>query len=227
MEEIESFLQLSKNIPITFFESLLILIFSYLAGFTIRYFFIKYGESMSSKIAFGNSLIMCTISVSGLIAIVKSSLALSLGLVGALSVIRFRTAVKEPYNLSFVLFSISVAIAIGASYFRFAFLLLFVGCLVIYFINQKNNKLFRERNVGELDNINVELPAGSNLEDIYLIFDKFLLSFFIRAISERKDGTISISIRASIPNRNAVEQIRKEIRKKYSENIFTFYGTSL
>ena len=48
---------------------------------------------------------MVSISVAALIAVVKSSLALSLGLVGALSVVRFRTAIKEPYNLSFLLLS--------------------------------------------------------------------------------------------------------------------------
>ena len=105
MQDITSFLKISSNIPITLIESFLILLFSSISGIIIRYFFLKFGDSMSSKIGFGNSILISTVSVAGLIAIVKSSLALSLGLVGALSVIRFRTAVKEPYNLAFILFS--------------------------------------------------------------------------------------------------------------------------
>ena len=67
---------------------------------------------MSSKSGFGNAILLVTISTASLIAIVKSSLALSLGLVGALSVVRFRTAVKEPYNLAFILFAICAGISI-------------------------------------------------------------------------------------------------------------------
>ena len=77
-----------------------------LFGLLIRQVFYRYSNSMSSRRGFGNTLLMVTISTASLIAVVKSSLALSLGLVGALSVVRFRTAVKEPYNLAFILFSI-------------------------------------------------------------------------------------------------------------------------
>ena len=80
----------------------------------IRFIFIKYSNSLSSKKGFGNTILLVMISTASLIAVVKSSLALSLGLVGALSVIRFRSAIKEPYNLAFILFAICISIAIGA-----------------------------------------------------------------------------------------------------------------
>lgn len=226
MQDISSFLKISSNIPITLIESFLILFFSSISGIVIRYFFLRFGDSMSSKIGFGNSILISTISVAGLIAIVKSSLALSLGLVGALSVIRFRTAVKEPYNLAFILFSFCVAIAIGASYFRFAFFLLITGCLTIYFLNKKSRKNFSEDSLGGLDNISVELPADANLKDIYCIFEKYLSTFFVKAISEKKDGTICLTIKASIHDIYSLEGIRKDIRNKYSDNSFAFYGTS-
>ena len=226
MQDITSFLKISSNIPITLIESFLILLFSSISGIIIRYFFLKFGDSMSSKIGFGNSILISTVSVAGLIAIVKSSLALSLGLVGALSVIRFRTAVKEPYNLAFILFSFCVAIAIGASYFRFAFFLLVTGCLIVYYLSKKSKKIYAEDSLGGLDNISVELPAGANLNDIYMIFEKYLTKFFIKAISEKKDGSICLTIKASINDMDSLEQIRKEIRTKYSENSFAFYGTS-
>ena len=57
------------------------LILSAFFGMIIRYVFYKYGESMSSKRGFGNSILLVTICVASLIAVVKSSLALSLGLV--------------------------------------------------------------------------------------------------------------------------------------------------
>ena len=79
--------------------------------------------------AFGNTILLVTVCVASLIAVVKSSLALSLGLVGALSVIRFRTAVKEPYTLSYILFSVCLGISIGASQYLFSLLIGIVGTI--------------------------------------------------------------------------------------------------
>ncbi len=115
------------QIPLRFGEGLKILLFSAIAGLIIRYVFYKYSDSLSSRKGFGNAILMITVSVASLIAVVKSSLALSLGLVGALSVVRFRTAIKEPYNLSFLLLAICIGIALGASQFSFAFLITIIG----------------------------------------------------------------------------------------------------
>ena len=51
-----------------------------------------------------------------IISIVKSSLALSLGLVGALSIIRFRTAIKEPEEISYLFICIGIGLGLGANY---------------------------------------------------------------------------------------------------------------
>ena len=93
-----------ESIYLGFFESFKILLLALAAGIFIRFLYKKFSTSYSSKDDYGNTILIITISVASLIAVVKSSLALSLGLVGALSVVRFRTAVKEPINLGFLLF---------------------------------------------------------------------------------------------------------------------------
>ena len=75
-----------------------------------------------------------------------SSSLVSLGVVGALSVVRFRTAVKEPYNLSFIPLAICVGISIGASQYTFAFLICFFGCLISFFLS-KINKTGKQREI--------------------------------------------------------------------------------
>lgn len=143
-------------------DSLIILLISLLIGILLRAIFIRYGESMSSKLGLGNALLLIIICVSSLIAVVKSSLALSLGLVGALSVIRFRTAVKEPYSLACLLLSICIGIALGASPFTFAIATTFFGCLSIIGLNiyRKNYSNFFS---SELDNLNIELSGLQQL----------------------------------------------------------------
>ena len=127
---IQGIYSLKEGISISIFDGILILFLASIGGLFVRYTFSKYSNSFSSKSSFGNTIFLLTISVAALIAVVKSSLALSLGLVGALSVIRFRTAVKEPYNLAFLLFSICLGISIGASQFTFALLIALFGFLI-------------------------------------------------------------------------------------------------
>ena len=97
---------LIESININFNKGLVIILVALLCGYIVRKLYLNYTLTYSSPKGFGNTLLMVLLSVSGLIAVVKSSLALSLGLVGALSVIRFRTAVKEPFTLSFILWLI-------------------------------------------------------------------------------------------------------------------------
>ena len=107
--------QLSESITVTFAQGIVIVLVALICGFIVRKLYLNFTLTYSSPRGFGNTLAMVLLSVSALIAVVKSSLALSLGLVGALSVIRFRTAVKEPFTLSFILWSVCLGISIGQS----------------------------------------------------------------------------------------------------------------
>ena len=124
----------SDILRLSFIDGLTILLLALLAGYILRFVYKKYSTTFSSKNSYGNTILLITISVASLIAVVKSSLALSLGLVGALSVVRFRTAVKEPYNLSFLLLSICVGIGVGASQYMFAFMTLIIGTISVYIL---------------------------------------------------------------------------------------------
>lgn len=69
---------------------------------------------------------------------VTSNVVLSLGMVGALSIVRFRTAIKEPLDIAFLFWSIGTGIVLGAGMLPLAvFGSLFIGILIILFVNQK------------------------------------------------------------------------------------------
>lgn len=80
----------------------------------LSWYYIKYGTSLSNRSKFAPILPMLTLITLLTITIVKSSLALSLGLVGALSIVRFRTAIKDPEELIFLFFAISIGLGFGA-----------------------------------------------------------------------------------------------------------------
>ena len=88
-----------------------------LAGFlalVIRGLYIGFAPVPSNRHAFGNLFPVFTLTTVLVIVVVESSLALSLGLIGALSVVRFRTAIKTPDEIAYLLFCIAVGVALGA-----------------------------------------------------------------------------------------------------------------
>jgi len=85
---------------------------------------------------FNISLAVITVITSGLILTMQSSVVLSLGMVGALSIIRFRTAIKDPMDLAFLFWSISVGIICGAGLAQIAVILSVVVTLAVLVLNQ-------------------------------------------------------------------------------------------
>lgn len=74
----------------------------------------RWGTTPSNRRAFGANFMLITLATTFVISIVRSSLALSLGLVGALSIVRFRTPVKEPEELAYLFLSIAAGLGLGA-----------------------------------------------------------------------------------------------------------------
>ena len=83
-------------------------------GLILGQVYIRFGHSLSNRRLFARNFLLLTVTTTLIIAIVKSSLALSLGLVGALSIIRFRAAIKEPEELAFLFLAISIGLGLGA-----------------------------------------------------------------------------------------------------------------
>ena len=86
----------------------------------------------SSKVTYNSnfnfSLVAMAVITTAIMAVISSSIALSLGMVGALSIIRFRTAIKDPKDAMFIFWSIMVGICCGVSQYAIA-----MACTVILF----------------------------------------------------------------------------------------------
>ena len=80
----------------------------------VAWFYSEYGRSLSNRARFAQTLPVLALTTVLIISIVKSSLALSLGLVGALSIVRFRTAIKEPEELAYLFLAIAIGLGMGA-----------------------------------------------------------------------------------------------------------------
>lgn len=83
-------------------------------GLVLGQVYVRFGQSLTNRRVFARNFLLLTVTTTLIIAIVKSSLALSLGLVGALSIVRFRAAIKEPEELAFLFLAISIGLGLGA-----------------------------------------------------------------------------------------------------------------
>jgi len=111
-------------------------------SFILRSFYVKRSFSLTGKMHIGSIIPILSAVVFLVIMVVKSSLALSLGLVGALSIVRFRTPIKEPEELVYLF----LAIAIGLGYAAGQALLTSVIILAILIINYfwlSNQKIYK------------------------------------------------------------------------------------
>jgi len=93
---------------------LLSLVAAALLGTLLGAAYVRLGHSLSNRRVFARNFLLLTVTTTLIITIVKSSLALSLGLVGALSIVRFRAAIKEPEELAFLFLAIAVGLGLGA-----------------------------------------------------------------------------------------------------------------
>ena len=81
----------------------------------LEYTYIKAARTISNRRQFAGTFLLIAFTTMLIISIVKTSLALSLGLVGALSIVRFRAAIKEPEELAYIFFAISLGLGLGAN----------------------------------------------------------------------------------------------------------------
>ena len=97
-----------------------------LCAFVVAQIYQRYGRTISNRKLFAANFIVLALTTLLIISIVKSSLALSLGLVGALSIVRFRSAIKEPEELTFLFLTMAIGLGFGAGQ-RLVTLLAFFG----------------------------------------------------------------------------------------------------
>jgi hypothetical protein len=81
----------------------------------LRLYYIRFGTAVSNRRKFANNFLPLALGTLLIIMIVKSSIALSLGLVGALSIVRYRAAIKDPEELTFLFLTIGLGLAGGAN----------------------------------------------------------------------------------------------------------------
>ncbi|MDA3884996.1 MAG: DUF4956 domain-containing protein [Candidatus Delongbacteria bacterium] len=175
--------------------------------------YVKFGKSLSNRRQFAANFIIITLTTMMIITIVKSSLALSLGLVGALSIVRFRTAIKEPEELAYMFLSISIGLGMGASQTQITVtgFLFIVGVIILRGFIKKN-----EKNGNFFITINT-VGTDFSLSKLTGILEKHCMKAELKRIDD-ENNTINIVLNAEFRRSDDIEGVRNEL-KSIDENI--------
>ena len=107
------------------------------------FIFLVYKKTYSGVMyssSFGTTLVALTMITTVVILAVTSNVVLSLGMVGALSIVRFRTAIKEPLDIAFLFWSIAVGIVLAAGMIPLAIIgSVVIGIILLVFVNRKSH----------------------------------------------------------------------------------------
>jgi len=106
---------ITNQAPLDLTLLLLNLVVGVIMSLILRFHFQRFGSTLSNREEFAQVFPFILLTTILIITVVKSSLALSLGLVGALSIVRFRTPIKEPEELAYLFIAIAMGLGLGAN----------------------------------------------------------------------------------------------------------------
>jgi uncharacterized membrane protein YhiD involved in acid resistance len=205
---------LEQNLALLDVENFVLnLFFSAILSFFVQLFYIKYSSTLSNKYDFSKNFIVLGITTTIVITIVKSSLALSLGLVGALSIVRFRAAIKEPEELVYLFLIIAIGLGCGAGQVK----IIIVGILFSLIIILIHSKFNGSKNkISEILNIAISKDGSLSEEETNKIVDnmkKYVKKLDLISMTKTKNNT-TINFDLLVKNFNQLNSLLNELEKK-------------
>jgi len=172
---------------VTIIEAFIAFSLSFILSLIIAIVYKKTHDGISYNKNFAITMIIVAVVVSAIMIIIGSNIARAFSLVGALSIIRYRTAVKDPKDVAYVFFAMAVGMACGTMFYMIAIMLTFFVVIMIYFLHKINfgSKINDEfiLKINFTENIDYEKVTKS-------IFSNFLLKTKLIKIDSTKLGTI-------------------------------------
>ena len=131
---------LEKVSSISVFDMILTILLSFGVGLFIFLVYKKTYRGVMYSAGFGTTLIALTMITATVILAVTSNVVLSLGMVGALSIVRFRTAIKDPLAIAFLFWAIGAGIILAAGMIPLAVISsVSIGIILLVFVNKSSN----------------------------------------------------------------------------------------
>ena len=211
MNKIETFQNFitTQSMAVPVWSFLFNIILAVILSSILAYVYIRYGKSLSNRRKFAQNFVLLTMVTMFIIAVVKSSLALSLGLVGALSIVRFRAAIKEPEELIYLFFTISIGLGLGADQ-TIITIIAFVVILLTVLLENWLNRDKKEKNYNLIvSSKNIE---NFDVKKIVEVLDKYCISVDLNRLDKMEqemEASFSVNIEDFEKFNKAIEELEK------------------
>ena len=199
-----------QNIEIDLLVFAANLLIAFLLSYILSLVYVKYSNSLSNKKIFSNNFYLITLTTTLIITVVKSSLALSLGLVGALSIVRFRAAIKEPEEIAYLFLCIAIGLGLGANYTLVTvtgFTIILALTIVINLFSKKsfdNEEMF----------CTISLNKKFVLEELLSVLKKHSNYLFLRDFDITSEFS-QVGLIINFKNSNNILSLTEELNRTY------------
>ncbi len=186
-------------------NALVIIVLSVILEFT----YIKCSRTISNRRQFAGVFLIIAFTTMLIISIVKSSLALSLGLVGALSIVRFRAAIKEPEELAYLFFAISIGLGLGANQTMVVVEAFVIGMVILW------GRYFIKTRYSDKQNLYLNVsasPGEVKLDDVVATVKQVFGKSYLKRYDENSDR-IEASFLIDSPKPESLSRFKGQIEK--------------
>lgn len=215
-------LQFSEVAPLSIASLVINLVIGAILSILLKFHYKRFGSTIANREEFSNTFPFVLLTTVLVISIVKSSLALSLGLVGALSIVRFRTPIKEPEELSYLFISIAAGLGLGANQTVPTIISIILILLIISLLKIRKNSSIEKNMYVSIEYKNFRDQNGSEItKSINEIIKENINKFDLRRLEVGKNF-VEITYLVNIDSLNNLEEIIKKIQNKYSDISITY-----
>ncbi len=171
-------------------EFIIGLILTSILSILVKNIYLSFSNSVSNKSIIANIFPLFSVSIFLIVITIKSSIVLSLGLVGALSIIRFRTAIKEAEQIVYFLILTGISIAVAAGSYLTPFLLVLIIYVYNYYLSTKKNKSVYSVN----DQIVLTLDKIDNnlIEELIINLNENNVNVNVQSIIKKDNQTVVV-----------------------------------
>ena len=190
----------------------------YIISLVLRKHFIVFGSTLSNRHELASVFPFILLTTLLIIMIVKSSLALSLGLVGALSIVRFRTPIKEPEELAYLFMAIAIGLGLGANQVIPTIIGSFLILTLMAILGKKKINL-NNKNIY----LSLDIPSINTnyLDQLNSIIAKHTLSYDLRRYDLR-DNSISATYFIDVSSVEMLSNLSDDLAANIEDVALTF-----
>jgi len=186
------------------------LVLSFCLCLVIAYFYRQTHRGVSYSVSFVHTMILMGVTVSIIMVIIGSNIARAFALVGALSIIRFRNAIKESRDVAFIFMTMAIGMATGTGFYLAAIVFALFASAMVYFLNRFQIGVLTTRELM----LKVHLPESLDYHTaLNEVFMKFLRDHSLLSVETIRAGTLweivySIEFKKDAQDREFIDELR-------------------